>query len=1039
MLVARVAGLGYKLARVHSDKGREFMGKSVQKWASSRGVIWSNTGGDNWKANGRVESVIGRLKGLTTSLLIQASLPKENWAFAWRYAAERFLRTTLKYLGGIGSESMLRFGSKLLARQRSWKLEDFSPKVVPATLLAPARNVSRAWLVRTEKGEYYNTSVLFPEVLQEEPEQHVACPTVDVDGKVEAAAPGRRYREKTRVAVLCKDLSPQDLGDLLDSACASADPPLSSFHPGPNPHDPVDELDPEPEDVSGLQASIPKASEHLHSIRQTPPIKEPSDYVWKFPMPLTSNEHRLQCEDVLAQALATSPAYTFAKAHSLICHSMWSKTTTSPGSAQTRSEIRYVLGLFRHGGVSGVTRSTIRFPGFTRLLAKMVQSCWPTQAFTSMALVTATDIPPHKDRNNIPKSNLLIPIRTPYKGLLVWTELQQGDLIMGSVANRTLDNNRAVAGQECLLFAGETMKLDATRWHAVQSNGKRCDPALVLVAYSLTHLDKISSDTQSTLVASGIPLPAALVAVQQGGKVEGEGTNGGAQGEAANGGARKKKFQKSGSEVGVEREEEGVVFPNDAGSAALRKFAGEQADGCWCTERTCQLCKARFNPEPTLVNSESDADSWAEGSEDSWFVVSPQDSGLFKVEGEGTAADWEIVASHEGWSLEGAIPNDGTGPLSEQVAEEMDSARLHLEACLQGERRILKRVTKEGDQQEAVDTAANLCHVESHVQALEQELVRMRESGPDQVKADGAAGLVDPPVVLQTKTVPTEVALAQWSEGWKEATLKELEALIEVKKALRPISEARVKEMLSEGTEVVRLPTKLVYTIKAGSGRRKCRLVLCGNSAPVVQESSLEKRLATFAGGVDVGLLRLLLADAAAEQLDLVTFDVSTAFLNAPARARNLREEHYGKRQVTVAAPPKSLIRLGVVDPGTLWEVLLAMYGLDTSPRDWMLHRSEILVDLKVPSPAGVLRLKRSAVDSSIWYIFKDSQAATRPLRWVAIYVDDFLSASRDGLADWVYEAANGVWECGPLERVVTGSEGPAVRFNGLELLWSEN
>ena len=144
-------------------------------------------------------------------------------------------------------------------------------------------------------------------------------------------------------------------------------------------------------------------------------------------------------------------------------------------------------------------------------------------------------------------------------------------------------------------------------------------------------------------------------------RVEGEVTNGVVQGEAANGGARKKKFQVSGTEVGVGREEEGGVFPNDAGSAALRKFAGEQADGCWCMERTRQLCKARFNPEPTLVNSESDADSWAEGSEDSWFVVSPQDSGLFKVEGEGTAADWEIVASHEGWSLEGAIPNDGTG------------------------------------------------------------------------------------------------------------------------------------------------------------------------------------------------------------------------------------------------------------------------------------------------------------------------------------------------------------------------------------------
>ena len=86
-----------------------------------------------------------------------------------------------------------------------------------------------------------------------------------------------------------------------------------------------------------------------------------------------------------------------------------------------------------------------------------------------------------------------------------------------------------------------------------------------------------------------------------------------------------------------------------------------------------------------------------------------------------------------------------------------------------------------------------------------------------------------------------------------------------------------------------------------------------------------------------------------AEQLDLVTFDVSSAFLNTPARARNLREEHYGKRQVTIAAPPKSLIRLGVVDPGTLWEVLLAIYGLDTSPRDWSLHRLETRPTFECP------------------------------------------------------------------------------------------
>ena len=1047
VLAARVAGLGYKVVRIHSDKGKEFMGKNVQKWASSRGLVWSNTGGDNWKANGRVEAVIGRLKGLTTSLLIQASLPKENWAFAWRYAAERFLRATLKYVGGVGDESMLRFGSKLLARQRSWKLEDFSPKVVPATLLAPARNVSRAWLVRTDKGEYYNTAVVFPHVLEEESAEPLEAPTMDVGPEVEMAAPGRRNRGKTSIAVLRPDPSDQELGEFLCETCAETAPAATAPSSHQNPLDVGNHkvtsgsrrLDPIHES--------PESSENLDcwpDIRKTPPIAEPSEYRWKFPVPLTSNEHRLRCEDVLAQALAVSPSYTFAKAHSMVCHSMWIKTTTNPSSAQARSEIRSVLGLFRHGGVSGVTKSTMRFPGFTKLLARMVQSCWQDRTFTSMAVVTAVDIPPHKDKNNAPKSNLLIPIRTPRKGLLIWTELQTGDLVAGNVVMRDLSPNRCVAGQERLLFAGETMQLDATRWHAVRSHDKFCEPALVLVAYTLTHLEKVPHDTRLTLTASGIPLPAAPTTLQQGGR-DGEDLDNGGAGRGVEGVPGKFKTSKlpvalksQGEGSGDQGcEEGGGVCSSATGSAALRKFTSDPASGCWCLERECKLCSTKF--ENRSEGRDSDRDSWAEGSEDSWFVVSPQNSSLFEVKGEGSAAEWEIVASQEGWSVEVPDPAECLEPLAEQVAEELDLTRVNLQACLQSERRILKAVSKEGAEQEAVDTAHSLCQIESHVHALEQELVRLREHDPAQVKAEEAAESIDLPTVLQTKTIPTDVALANWDQGWKEATLKELGALVDVKKALRTISETEVKEMVDSGMEVIRLPTKLVYTIKAGSGRQKCRLVLCGNSAPVVQESSIEKRLATFAGGVDIGLLRLLLADAVTEQLELVTFDISTAFLNAPARARNLRQAFHGKKQVTIASPPKALIRLGVIPPGTLWEVLLAMYGLDTSPRDWSLHRTEVLADLRVPSPIGVLYLQRSSVESSIWYIYQESQSDPKPLGWFGIYVDDFLGASAHGLVDCVYHEVNKLWECGPLERVTTAREGPAVRFNGLELVWSED
>ena len=191
-VVARIGGLGYKIHRVHSDKGREFMARSVQRWAATRGYYWSNTGADNWKSNGRVESCIGRLKGMTTTLLSCSGLDCKDWGFAWRHAAERMLRSTLYELGGVASVNMVPFGTKLLVKQRSWRIKDWVPKVIPAVVLAPAKQVANAWLVRTESSEFVTTAVLFPNLVdpgsKEEAEQ--------AEDKLPDPVPPRRYRQK---------------------------------------------------------------------------------------------------------------------------------------------------------------------------------------------------------------------------------------------------------------------------------------------------------------------------------------------------------------------------------------------------------------------------------------------------------------------------------------------------------------------------------------------------------------------------------------------------------------------------------------------------------------------------------------------------------------------------------------------------------------------------------------------------------------------------------------------------------------------------
>ena len=236
---------------------------------------------------------------------------------------------------------------------------------------------------------------------------------------------------------------------------------------------------------------------------------------------------------------------------------------------------------------------------------------------------------------------------------------------------------------------------------------------------------------------------------------------------------------------------------------------------------------------------------------------------------------------------------------------------------------------------------------------------------------------------------------------------------------------------------MVRLSMKLVFTLKAVTSRRKCRIVLCGNQEPARDESPLERKLATYAGGVDLGLLRLLISEAVAQQYEVVAFDIATAFLNAPARPRNLQAAASGKQQVVIGIPPRALVRKGLVRQGTLWRVWLAVYGRDTSPRDWALHRTETLTTLRIPTDQGTMRLRKSTSDSSVWIVYRDGDEAFACQGWVAIYVDDFLGAGKGDVPSAVYRAVNGIWECGCMETVVAAGHGKPVRFDGLELLWS--
>ena len=167
----------------------------------------------------------------------------------------------------------------------------------------------------------------------------------------------------------------------------------------------------------------------------------------------------------------------------------------------------------------------------------------------------------------------------------------------------------------------------------------------------------------------------------------------------------------------------------------------------------------------------------------------------------------------------------------------------------------------------------------------------LRSQKPGCVKADGQGdagiGAGIPDVVLQTQTIPTEQALLGWS-NWKASTEVKISALVERKQTLRPVVEHDIQQMGRQGIDHPSFhETRL--TRKAVSGRRKCRIVLCSNAAPTVGETMVERKLATYAGGFDLGVLRMLLAEAVVQDYQITSFDVGcsrNALVGCPCRLR---------------------------------------------------------------------------------------------------------------------------------------------------------
>ena len=263
--------------------------------------------------------------------------------------------------------------------------------------------------------------------------------------------------------------------------------------------------------------------------------------------------------------------------------------------------------------------------------------------------------------------------------------------------------------------------------------------------------------------------------------------------------------------------------------------------------------------------------------------------------------------------------------------------------------------------------------------------------------------------ILQTRIVPNDEVYKD-RNLWLEAIMKEIQSL-EGKKAIRRLTPAEVAYYQREhGDKVEVVPGKAIHAVKAPDGRRKCRLVVCGNYLKGAGRGPGDRSEAAqlYAGGADTTCLRTSLPLAASRGWQAASLDIKTAFLNAPlrtlqesSRKKNLALEdahgrlqedqeedgggHEGQEGVTteeqqeedltkrkrlaLMLPPKILVRLGLVKEGEMWLVEKALYGLRESPKLWGDYRDIEISQMSFQANSVTYEYQQSFAEENLWLV----------------------------------------------------------------------
>ena len=165
-------------------------------------------------------------------------------------------------------------------------------------------------------------------------------------------------------------------------------------------------------------------------------------------------------------------------------------------------------GLFRHGGVMGLTKATYDRPWMARLLVKLLQDVDPDAEFASVYVSLDGEKALHRDSHNEAGSlNYLYPVKLPRRGGDLWMELCEGDVVTGSIMELQDNKGKMYYGNVIPLLEGQVRTINPRKRHAVLPWKGKPGERIVVIGYTPARVGKISSAEREQLSVLGFCPP----------------------------------------------------------------------------------------------------------------------------------------------------------------------------------------------------------------------------------------------------------------------------------------------------------------------------------------------------------------------------------------------------------------------------------------------------------------------------------------------------------------------------------------------------